>query len=259
MNFSKRFSRPLSIVLVTGVLAIPLSGCQEEGRMTTDSPDLNGLWRVKMNESKAGIGLELGFTSTVIDQGSKVTMRGCVERKNEVLTRTGNILRPSPNGDIVVVNNDTLEAQGEFGKVSFQKMSVTPKFDLSSVRLMSTSIAPLSSADVCTTTVVAKMVGLSALETLTMYVPYQNSVLAVEFAKIAKFSSGDYRVGPVDSDVTVAMESPYFEAMFNQARIDLKEGTLTVTERSAAWIKGNLTAKLPNDQAVSLEFVLEMP
>jgi hypothetical protein len=138
-------------------------------------------------------------------------------------------------------------------------MSVTPKFDLSSLRLMSTSIPPLSSSDVCTTTVVAKMVGLSALETLTLYVPYQSSVLAVEFSKIAKFSTGDYRVGPVDSEVTVAMESPAFEAMFNQVRIDLKDGTLTVTERSATWIKGNLSAKLPNDQAVSLEFELEMP
>lgn len=259
MTISKRVSRSIVTLLVAGAVAVPLTGCQEEGRKTTNSPDLNGLWRMKMSDSRAGIGLELGFTATVVDQGGKVTMRSCVERKNETLTRVGEVLQPSPNGDIQIINNDAMEAQGDLGKVKFEKMSVTPTFDLSSLRIMSTAIPPLQTTDVCTTTVVAKMVGISALETVTLYAPYQNTVLAVEFSKIAKFSTGNYSVGPVDADVTVAMESAAFQPIFKQVRVDLKEGTLTVTERSSVWIKGRLDAKLPNDQPVSLEFELEMP
>lgn len=259
MNMTKQVSRSLGAMLMAGIAATTLTGCQEEGRVVTGSSDLNGLWRMTMKDTRAGTGLELGFTATVVDQGNSVTMKSCVERSVDQLNRVGNTLSPSPNGDIQIVNNDEMTAEGDMGPVEFQKMSVTPVFDLSSLRVMSTRIPPLQSADVCTTTVVAKMVGMSALETLTAYAPYQGSVLAVEFSKIAKFSIGDYSVGPVDSDVTVALESSAFESIYKSSRIDLQDGTLTITERSGVWIKGELDAYLPDNQAVSLEFELEMP
>lgn len=252
-------NQAVKMSIVASSIMLALTGCKQEGRVTTNSPDLTGLWRMTVDSNQSGVNLELGFTSTIRDNGNTVVMRSCVERVDETLNRQGSILSPSPNGDITITNNDNMSANGDLGPVKFQKMSVKPQFDLSSLAIQTSGIVPVSSDEVCTSSVVAKIVGMSALETFTVYTPYQGSVLGIEMSKVSKFSAGEYSVGPVDATVTIAMESPAFQSPFGNSRIDLKEGTLTVTERSAVWFKGNFDAQLPNGVPISAQFELELP
>lgn len=248
---------PASIVLG----ALLLSGCGggDQPRMTKDSTNLSGLWRVKMDGDTDQIDSVLGFSFTLVDNGGTLTMVPCAGRTPEALTREGNLLTPLFSGDMSIVNNDTLSGSSEYGDSDATKMSISPAFDMGTFAFQSTLLGNLSATDICTNTVTARYLGVSALEAVTVYTRHRGATLAMELTKVGKFNQTTYNVGTEVTDVTVALESELLKPTYKDTRVTLSNGTLTITKSTNVWLNGEVSARLPDGQLFTSQFQLEKP
>lgn len=248
---------PASVVL--GALLLAGCGGGDQPRMTKDSTNLSGLWRVKMDGDTDQIDSVLGFSFTLVDNGTALTMVPCAGRTPEALTRQANRITPLFSGDMTVVNNDTLRGNSEYGASSATKMSTRAAFDMGSFAFQSTLLGNASLTDVCTNTITARYLGVPALEAVTVYTRHRGATLAMELTKVGKFNQTNYNVGTEVTDVTVALESELLKPTFNDSRITLSNGTLTITKSSNVWLNGEVSARLPNGQMFTSQFQLEKP
>lgn len=248
---------PVSLVMGASLLA----GCGggDQPRMTKDSPNLSGLWRIKMDGDTDQIDSELGFSFTLVDNGGSLNLVTCAGRNAEALTRTGATITPLFSGDVTVVNNDTLSANNEYGASRGSKMSVNPVFDMGSFAFQSTPLGNLTTTDVCTNTITAKYLGISALDTVTVYTRHRGALFAMELSKVGKFSQTTYQVGTEVTQVSVALESDLLKTPYKDTRVTLTNGTLTITKSSNVWLNGEVRARLPDGQLFTSQFQLEKP
>lgn len=248
---------PASMILSVALL----SGCGggEQGRMTTNSPNLSGLWRIKMDGDTDQIDSVLGFSFTLVDNGGTLTMVPCAGRTPEALTRNGNVLTPLFAGDVTVTNNDTLRGSNEYGNSTATKMALNTTFDMGSFGFQSALLGNANLTDVCTNTITAKYLGVSALDTVTVYTRHRNTTLAMELTKVGKFNQATYNVGTEITDVTVALESTLLRPTFGETRVTLSNGTITITKSTNVWLQGEVRAQLPNGQPFTSQFNLEKP
>lgn len=247
---------------ITPVLlgSVLLAGCGDDTpRMTTDSTNLTGLWRIVLEGDTDQIDSELGFSFTLVDNGNTLSLVTCAGRNTETLSRESNILTPIFSGDATVVNNDTLVSASDYGAGDASKMSVTPGFDMGSFSFQSTTLGNLTSSDVCTNTITAKYLGVSALDTVTVYTRHNGKLLAMELSKVGKFGVKTYNVGTEITDVSIALESELLVAPYKDTRITLSDGTLTITKSSNVWLNGEISAKLPDGKTFTSQFELERP
>lgn len=248
---------PVSLLMGASLLA----GCggDDQPRMTQNSPNLSGLWRIKMDGDTDQIDSELGFSFTLVDNGGTANLVTCAGRNAEVLTRTGATLTPLFSGDVTVVNNDTISASNEYGASRGSKMSVNPVFDMGSFAFQSTPLGNLTSTDVCTNTITAKYLGISALDTVTVYTRHRGTLFAMELSKVGKFNQTTYQVGTEVTQVSVALESDLLKTPYKDTRVTLTNGTLTITKSSNVWLNGEVRARLPDGQLFTSQFQLEKP
>lgn len=263
MDTSSRFATALNSALISSLVvgSLLLTGCGggDQPRATQNSPNLTGLWRMSMDGDTDQIDSTLGFSFTLVDNGSSLKMVSCAGQSTETLTRNGNILTPLISGDATVVNNDTLTSDGEFGKTKSTKMSVNALFDMGTFAFQTTTLGNLNTTNVCTTTVSAKYLGVPALETVTAYTKHNNKILAIELSKVGKFSQTTYSVGTEITDVSIALESELLQTPYRDTRINLSNGTIKITKTSNVWLNGEINAQLPDGKAFTSQFQFEKP
>lgn len=250
-----------SLTTSVAVACLLLAGCGggDQPRMTKDSPNLTGLWRIAMDGDTDQIDSTLGFSFTLVDNGGTVNMVTCAGRNPEVLTREGNVLSPLFSGDVTIINNDTMRSTSEYGNGTSSKMSVTPGFDMGTFAFQSTALGNLNATDVCTNTISARYLGVPALDTVTVYTRHNGQSLAMELSKVGKFGVSTYNVGTEISDVSVALESELLKAAYKDTRVTLSDGTIKITKSSNVWLHGEINAKLPDGRAFTSQFQLEKP
>lgn len=241
--------------------SVSLSGCGggDQPRMTKDSTNLTGLWRIKMDGDTDQIDSELGFSFTLEDNGGSVALVTCAGRNAETLTREGAVLTPLFSGDATVVNNDTLSSGNEYGNGKSTKMALTSVFDMGSFAFQSQALGNLTTTDVCTNTISARYLGVSALDTVTVYTRHRGVLLAMELSKVGKFGQNTYTVGTEITDVSVALESELLLSRYKDTRVTLSNGTIRITKSSNVWLNGEVSAQLPDGQTFTSQFQLEKP
>ncbi len=245
--------------LLMGTLLLTGCGAGDKPRMTKDSPNLSGLWRVKMDGDTDQIDSELGFSFTLVDNGGTANLVACAGRSAEALAREGNVLTPLFSGDATIINNDTLSSSNEYGDSEATKMSVNPVFDMGKFSFQSTPLGNLTTTDVCTNTITAKYLGISALDTVTVYTRHRGTLFAMELSKVGKFSQATYPVGTEVTQVSVALESELLKSAYKDTRVTLTNGTLTISKSSNVWLNGEVSARLPDGQLFTGQFELEKP
>jgi hypothetical protein len=256
---SFRNQRALSCALVV-TLAAGLVGCKADvPRKTTNSTSLSGLWRMVLDARTDQINSSLGFSFTLVDNGDNLVMVPCAGRGNETLSRRSGVLGPVIVGDASVINNDTLRIDNEFGRGDATKMAVTTQFDMGNVSFSSTALGNLDTKDVCSNTVTARYLGVSALDTVTAYTRHNGKLLGIELSKVGSFGLNTYVVGTEMTQVSVALESDLLLPRFRESRVNLTKGTLKITKSSNVWLHGELAAQFPDGSPFTATFQLEKP
>ena len=259
MAISSAVRRALTCALAFGLVSA-LAGCKNDvPRQTKDSPNLTGLWRMVLNANTDQINSVLGFSFTLVDNGGSLVMVPCAGRGNESLTRRAGVIGPVIVGDAQIVNNDTLRVDNEFGRGTASKMAVTSGFDMGSISFRSTALGNLDSTDVCSNTVTARYLGVSALDTVTAYTRHNGKLLAIELSKVGAFGVSTYTVGTEMTQVSVALESELLTTRYRETRVNLGKGTLKITKSSNVWLHGELAAQLPDGSPFTASFQIEKP
>ncbi|MVF12206.1 hypothetical protein FT643_08615 [Ketobacter sp. MCCC 1A13808] len=224
-----------AILLPTYVLL----GCGAEPfdsrRSTTNSPDLTGLWRLNLETAKSGLSANANITFTLLDSASdSVKMVACSGRETEQLGREGNKLSGMPVGVTSVVNNDKLTANSELGKSVATKMSTSALFDMGKLSINGGDLGSIASSNLCVQSDYASVLGQATQDRFSATIPLQGKPLTFDISRMGRLSKGTYEV-------------------------NLRNGTLTITEDSDVWFKGNFSADMPNGQTVSGNFEFEKP
>lgn len=258
-TISSEGGRALRCALFLG-LVVAVAGCKTDTpRKTKDSTSLTGLWRMVLNANTDQITSVLGFSFTLVDNGGNLVMVPCAGRGSENLSRKGSVIGPVIVGDASFVNNDTLNIDNEYGKGTASKMALTSVFDMGNLSFRSTALGNLDTTDVCSNTVSARYLGVSALDTVTAYTRHNGKLVGIELSKVGSFGVNTYTVGTEMTQVSVALESDLLTTRYRETRVNLGKGTLKITKASNVWLHGELTAQLPDGSPFSATFQFEKP
>lgn len=252
-------STTLVSMLIPTLLMIGCGAESETRRQTSNSPDLTGLWRLNLNTSQSGLSADANITFTLQDNGNEVSMVACAERESATLSRNGNTINGLPVGGTTVVNNDTLEASGNLGDSSASKMSTSARFDMGSFRISGGDLGSISTTNLCVQSDYASVLGQATQDRFSGTTILSGQPLTVDISRMGNLRVGTYDINRdmADGGVQIMLRSNALKARINRTEMNLRNGSLTITEDSDVWLKGNFSADMPNGQTVSGSFEFE--
>lgn len=262
-RFQFRFQKSSGLLLVAAV-SLLVTGCDNpEGgrRATSNSSDLNGLWRMQLESSQSGLVAESNSSFILNESGSNLSMVDCSERTSVPLSRSGNSIEGLPTGPFSIDDNDTLSASSNLGDALATKMDLDTQFDMGNVSVAATGIGSANFTDLCVMSSDARVLGIATQETYSAVTIYNGNSLLFELTVMGPIGTTSYDVereaGSGDAEIRLVSES--FKAPFNRSEIQLRNGTVNITEDSDVWLAGTYSADMPNGDAMNGTFRLEKP
>ncbi len=252
-------STTLAAMLIPTLFLVGCGGETETRRQTSNSPDLTGLWRLNLSTSQSGLSADANITFTLQDNGDQVNMVACAQRDAAALAREGNILNGLPVGATTVINNDTLRASSDLGNSSASKMSTNPRFDMGSFQISGGDLGSISTSNLCVQSDYASVIGQATQDRFSGTTLLSGHPLTVDISRVGNLKTGSYTINRDMSEggVQIMLRSEALRSRVNRTEMNLRNGTLTITEDSDVWIKGNFSADMPNGQTVSGSFEFE--
>ena len=255
--------KTVAAMLLPSMLLIGCGGEQntETQRATSNSADLTGLWRLNFETSKSGLNAEAGITYTLTDNGDEINMVACAQRQQATLTRDGNTLSGMPVGAANVTNNDSLSANGGLGDSSASKISTSAVFDMGNLAVSGGDLGSIASANICTQSDHANILGQATQERISATTLLGGQPLILEISRMGSIGEGTYDVNRDMSEggIQIFMKSDALKSRINRTEMNLRNGSITITEDSLVWMKGNFSAEMPNGQLVAGNFEFEKP
>ena len=257
-----RYKTIAAAMLLPSIMLIGCGGEQAETqRATANSTDLTGLWRLNFETSQSGLNAEAGITYTLTDNGDEVSMVACAERQPATLSRSGNTLQGMPVGAATVASNDHLSANGSLRDSEATKMSTKAVFDMGNLSVSGGDLGSIASSNICIQSDNANMLGQATQERISATTLLNGKPLVLEISRMGSIGRGTYDVNRdmAEGGVQIFMKSDALKSRINRSELNLRNGSLTITEDSLVWMKGNFSAEMPNGQLVAGNFEFEKP
>lgn len=251
--------------IITVAVTLFVTGCDNpEGgrRATSNSSDLNGLWRMNVESSQSGLLAQSNSSFILNESGSNLSMIECNGRSTIPLARTGSTIDGLPAGPFAIVDNDTLSASSSLGDAEAKKMDLDTQFDMGNISFATSAVGSNNFTDICVLSSDARVLGVATQETYSAVTFFNGNPLLVELMVMGAISERSYAVnreatGNAQAEIRLVSES--FRAAFNRTEFQLRNGTLTITEDSDVWLRGTYSADLPNGDVINGTFNLEKP
>ena len=255
----KRSTTLAALLIPTLVLVGCGGGETETRRKTSNSNNLTGLWRLNLETGQSGMSADANITFTLKDNGGEVAMVACAEREAATLMRDGNSLAGLPVGNANVVNNDTMNANGGLGSSSATKMATTTISDMGNFAISGGDLGSISTSNLCVQSDDASVLGQATQDRYSATTLLSGKPLTVDISKMGNLRTGTFQVNRdmAEGGVQIMLRSDALKSRINRSEMNLRNGTITITEDSTVWFKGNFQAEMPNGQTVSGTFEFE--
>src|SRR5690606_2097634 len=233
----------------------------ETPRSTSNSPNLTGLWRLNLDSAQSNLKAQSNISFTLVETADGLTMTGCDGRPVISLDKDGNTIEGLPAGTVNIVNNDTMNSDSDMGEGSASKMATTPRFDMGSLQMNANSLGNLSFSDLCVLTTDARVLGVTAQDTIAASTVYKGKPLLMEVQLMGNLKTGTYRLAkdPELGQALLRLESEGLKDALNRSEVLLESGTLTITEDGAVRMKGSFSGTMPNGELLGGNFDFEKP
>lgn len=251
-----------NVALLTLLPSMLLVGCGgEERRSTTDSADLSGLWRTTLTSAQIGLDADSNISYLLEDSGEGLFMTSCINRSRIELDRQGDTIVGLPVGDTTVVNNDTIRGSGEFGNSRGSKMALPLVFDMGSLSMQGTGFGNRNFTDLCVISSDAKVLGQTTYEEFSAGTIYNGETLEFRMRIMGNIGTSTYSLvrEPESGEASILIQSQALIDVFNRTEVALRDGTVTITEDSNVWLKGNYSGVTPDGVLMTGDFELEKP
>lgn len=249
-------------IISTLIPAVLLVGCGGESqRSTTNSADLTGLWRMSLDSSQNSLKATSNSSFTLVETADGLVMKDCAGRADSNLNRLASSIEGLPVSPFNIDNNDSLSANDTLGVAKASKMSVAATFDMGDMALTSPELGNLNFSDLCVLSSNAKVLGVTANDTITAATIYNGQPLSVELVVMGNLKNGSFDVKrePGLGDASIRLQSESLKPVLNRSELSLIDGTLTITEDSLVWTKGSFSGTMPNGSTLSGTFSFENP
>lgn len=255
----KRSTTLAALLIPTLVLVGCGGGETETRRKTSNSNNLTGLWRLNLETGQSGMSADANITFTLKDNGDEVAMVACAEREAANLMRDGNSLAGLPVGNANVINNDTMNANGGLGNSSATKMATTTIFDMGNFAISGGDLGSISTSNLCVQSDYASVLGQATQDRYSATTLLSGKPLTIDISKMGNLRTGTFQVNRdmAEGGVQIMLRSDALKSRINRSEMNLRNGTITITEDSTVWFKGNFQAEMPNGQTVSGTFEFE--
>ncbi|MEE2732894.1 MAG: hypothetical protein VYA55_18890 [Pseudomonadota bacterium] len=257
-----RYKTVAAAMLLPSLLLTGCGGEQAETqRATSNSANLTGLWRLNFETSQTGLNAEAGITYTLTDNGDEVNMVACAERQGVTLSRDGNTLSGMPVGEATVATNDSINANGSLGDSAATKMSTKAVFDMGSLSVNGGDLGSIASSNICIQSDNARILGQATQERISATTILNGKPMILEISRMGSIGKGTYDVNRdmAEGGIQIFMKSDALKSRINRSEMNLRNGSITITEDSKVWMKGNFNAEMPNGQLVAGNFEFEKP
>lgn len=254
-----KLSKIAMLAILPSALLVGCGG--DERRSTTDSADLTGLWRTTLTSAQIGLDADSNISFLLEDANDGLFMTSCIDRTRIELQREGDTISGLPVGDTTVVDNDTITGSGEFGNSKGSKMALPLVFDMGSLNISGTGFGNRNFTDLCVISSYAKVLGQTAYEEYSGGTIYQGETLEFRMRIMGNISVRTYELvrEPEGGQASIVIKSQALLDNFNRTEMDLRDGTVTISEDSTVWLKGTYTGLTPDGETVSGSFEFEKP
>jgi len=251
----------LAAALLLPTLLLTGCGGSEAPRSTSNSPDLTGLWRLNLDSAQSNLKAQSNISFTLVETADGLTMTGCDGRPVINLDKDGNQIDGLPAGTVNIVNNDTMNSSSEMGEGSASKMATNPRFDMGSLKMSATSLGNLSFSDLCVLTTDARVLGVTAQDTIAASTVYKGKPLLLEVQLLGNLKKGTFSLAkdPELGQALLRLESEALKDALNRSEVLLDNGTLTITEDGTVRMKGSFSGTMPNGELLAGNFDFEKP
>lgn len=242
-------------------LLVTACGGGDTRRATTNSPDLTGLWRMQVKTAQSNLTADSNISFTVVESAGGLTMTGCDNRDVIKLQKTGNTIEGLPTGTMTIVNNDTMTASGDMGAAKATKMATAAKFDMGSLQLSAPQLGTLNFSDLCVLSSDARVLGVLTQDNFSATTLYNGKPLLLDVAVIGTLKVGTFKLSgsPALGEATLRLQGDGLKNPLKRTEVAFEKGTLTISENTSVWLKGSLSATMPNGSTLSGTFAFEKP
>ena len=250
------------LAICTLVPTVFLVGCGgDERRSTTDSADLTGLWRTTLDSSQIGLTAKSNISYILKETDDGVKMTSCLNRSELDLTKANQQLDGLPVGLVDIDDNDTISGNSDYGRVTGSKMALPESFDMGDITISGTTLGTISFKDICVVSTEAKVLGQTTLEEYYAGVMYRGEPMEIKLTVMGNIGVGTYDVvrEPDLGQAGITLKSDGLLVAFNRTEMDLRDGTITISEDGNVYLKGEFSANMPNGNTLSGTFELEKP
>lgn len=253
-------SKMIAVSLVSASTLIACGG-DDGRRSTSNSPDLNGLWRMSIESDQNGLSATSNSSFVITEAGDTLQMTECSERTIIPLEKAGDSLSGIPGGPFTIINNDTLTSSSTLGEAESKKMDLDLIFDMGTLNLASETLGVVDFDDLCVVSSDGKVLGTATQELYSANVLYNGNPLRVDISVMGAVSKKTYTVArePGIGEAQIRLVSESFLNSFNRTEINLRNGSLVVTEDSKAWVKGTFSGEMSSGEVMNGTFSLEKP
>lgn len=256
-------SKTVAAMLLPTIMLFGCGGEQQSDakRATSNSANLTGLWRLSFETKKTGLTAEAGITFTLVDNGNEINLVACAGRQSTTLSRTGNTISGMPVGEGTVTSNDSIVASNNLGSSTATKMSTSAVFDMGSLSVSGGDLGSISSSNICIQSDTAEILGQATQERYGATTLLNGQAMLFEISRMGNIGKGTFDVNRDMSEggIQVFMKSEALKPLINRTEMNLRNGSLTISEDSEVWLKGSFSAQMPNGQTVSGNFEFEKP
>ena len=250
------------IAFAVALPTIMLVGCGgEERRSTTGSSNLTGLWRTTLTSAQIGLDADSNISYLFEDSAQGLFFTSCIDRTRIELDRNGDTIIGLPVGEATVVDNDTIRGAGDFGNSRGSKIALPLRFDMGSLSISGSGFGNRNFTDLCVISSDAKVLGATTYEEFSGGTLYNGETLEFRMRIMGNIGASTYTVvrEPEAGEASIVIKSQGLLQSFNRTEMALRDGTVTITEDTHVWLKGNYNAVMPNGDNISGSFEFEKP
>ncbi|MDX1695547.1 MAG: hypothetical protein R3208_17415 [Ketobacteraceae bacterium] len=250
------------VALLTVVPSMLLVGCGgEERRSVTGSSDLTGLWRTTLTSAQIGLDADSNISYLLDESSQGLFMTSCINRTRIELERDGNTIKGLPVGDTTVVDNDTVRGSGDFGNSRGSKIALPLIFDMGTLSINGSGMGNNTFTDLCIISSDAKVLGKTTYEEYSAATLFKGETLELRLRIMANIGAATYSLvrEPAAREASLVIRSQALIDVYNRTEVALRDGTVTITEDSNVWLKGNYSGVTPDGVLLTGDFEFEKP
>lgn len=251
----------VAAMLLPTLLLTGCGGGGETRRSTTNSANLTGLWRMQLTTAQNSLTAESNVSFHITESASGLNMVACDNRDQVKLQKTAAGIDGLPVGTMKIVNNDTMTAKNDLGTSKATKMATTAKFDMGTLQLSATQLGTQNFTDLCVQSSDARVLGVATQDNYSATTLYNGKPLLFDILVIGNLGKGTYKLSstPAVGEATLRLQGEGMKTPLNRTEMSFDKGTLTITDDTTVWLKGNFSATMPNGTPITGNFSFEKP